>query len=178
MKKKVIVGIILTALLIAIGICVQAAEETTSSNTLLAISNETEETVTTGVKGYYYITNDDSNNTDFDVSTAIYTESENISLSLAHNGKYIHMKAMDAAGNIGEPAVAKIDIRTQVIIDLAGGTLNGDPNPELEPGLAGSTIDLGTPEKDGYTFTGWEATAGTINICSSRSDNYCYMEYK
>ena len=130
---------------------------------LLATSNQRTETITTGTKGYYYIIDTDSENKEFDVSTATYIEDESILVDLLNNGKYIHIKAIDIAGNVGEPAVLKIEVRSKSEINLDGGTLDGNPEPELKPELVGTTIDLGTPQKEGYTFDRWEVTEGEIN---------------
>ena len=171
MKKKVILSMILAAVVFTIGLTFQyvvEANDGSTSNLLLAISNETTETVTTGVKGYYYIVNEDSSNSDFDITTATFIVNS-VSLDLSNNGKYIHMKAVDVAGNVGNPAVAKIEVMSKVSINLDGGKLKGDPNPEPKTGLAGSTIDLGIPEKDGYVFDGWIPIVGDID-----GTNYTY----
>ena len=139
------------------------AFDDTDNSLLLATSNQRTETVTTGTKGYYYIIDTDSENKDFDISTATYIEDESILVELLNNGKYIHIKAIDIADNVGEPSVLKIEVKSTASINLDGGILDGDMAPELEPGLVGTTIDLGTPEKEGYTFDRWEVTEGEIN---------------
>ncbi len=80
-----------------------------------------------------------------------------MTLDISNNGKYIHMKAIDVAGNVGEPSVLKIDIKmvAEVIIDLEGGNLDGEEGPIREDVLIGNSIKLETPEKEGYTFVGW-----------------------
>ncbi len=130
---------------------------------LLKTSNEREELVKTGVKGYYYIIDENSENTDFDINTGTYVEDENIKIELEDNGKYIHMKAVDVAGNISEVITLEIEVKSKQSINLDGGNINGEENPELEEGLVGETIELGIPEKEGYTFDGWEATEGEID---------------
>ena len=139
------------------------AYDDTDNSLLLSTSNQRTETVTTGTKGYYYIIDTNSENTDFDISTATYVEDESILVELVNNGKYIHIKAIDVADNVGEPSVLKIEVKSRLSINLDGGTLDGNPTPEVEPQLVGTTIDVGTPEKEGYTFDKWEATKGEVN---------------
>lgn len=139
------------------------AYDDTDNSLLLSTSNQRTETVTTGTKGYYYIIDTNSENTDFDISTATYVEDESILVELVNNGKYIHIKAIDVADNVGEPSVLKIEVKSRLSINLDGGTLDGNPTPEVEPKLVGTTINVGTPEKEGYTFDKWEATKGEVN---------------
>ncbi len=90
-------------------------------------SNECTETVTTGTKGYYYIIDSNSANTDFDISTSTYIEGESSIVEISNNGKYIHMKAIDVAGNISDPsvvqieAVEKLELTSKVNLKLAEG---------------------------------------------------------
>ncbi len=103
------------------------AYDSSNSNTKLETSNESTETVVTGTKGCYYIVDEDSSNKDFDINTAKYTEDTSIILDIINNGKYIHMKAIDVAGNIGVPSVIKIDVEEYTITidnDRNGHTYN------------------------------------------------------
>ncbi len=105
------------------------AYDSSNSNTKIATSNERTETVTTGIKGYYYIIDEDSSNKDFNVKAAgvKYTEDTSIILDVLNNGKYIHMKAIDVAGNISAPSVIKIDVEEYTITidnDRDGHTYN------------------------------------------------------
>ncbi len=135
------------------------AYDANNSSVLLETSNKRTELVTTGTKGYYYIIDNDSRNKDFSITASgvSYVESPNMTLGISNNGKYIHMKAIDLAGNVGEPSVLKIDIKmvAQVTIDLEGGNLDGEEGPIREDILIGNSIKLETPEKEGYTFVGW-----------------------
>ena len=79
-------------------------------------SNICEETVTTGVKGYYYIVNNHSNNSDFDIKDARYTEDETLILDETE-GKYIHIKAVDGAGNESGPSKISIELKRDVVIN-------------------------------------------------------------
>lgn len=75
--------------------------------TVVARSNTTSEIVTTGVKGYYYIVDGNSTN-DFDVSNANFVQDTNIPLNSSYNGKYLHVKAIDYAGNVSKVSDALI----------------------------------------------------------------------
>lgn len=75
---------------------------------VVATSNKREEIVTTGTKGYYYIIDNNSENIDFQISKeTLYTEDETLDLDFSA-GQYIHIKAIDVAGNIGPTSVAYI----------------------------------------------------------------------
>ena len=96
----------------------------TDSTKVLEISNQVTETVTTGVKGYYYTIDNNNQNTNFDINTATYTENEEIITELSNDGKYIHMKAVDKAGNIGEESTTKIEViilTSKVNLEIANG---------------------------------------------------------
>ncbi len=134
-----------------------------SSNATLKIatSNQRTETVTTGTKGYYYIIDNDSSNKDFSITAngVSYTESSNMTVDLSNNGKYIHMKAIDVAGNVSSPSVLKININTDkkvnVKLDLDGGILDQKEGIIEEEVIVGDSINLEIPEKEGYSFLGW-----------------------
>ncbi|WP_347288408.1 hypothetical protein, partial [uncultured Alistipes sp.] len=169
---------------------VEAYDENDAS-ILLATSNQRTETVTTGTKGYYYIVDTDRNNSDFDIKNAIYTEDENIGLDVSNNGKYIHMKAIDVAGNVGAPSVKKIEVKSTLTIKLDGGVLNGNTEDTTREEAAGTVIELGQPTKEGFTFEGWEPVEGAVNgnnytfpirddevVAQWRRNNYGYrVEY-
>ncbi len=137
------------------------AYNSSNATSKIATSNQRTETVTTGVKGYYYLVNSNSSNTDFDTksSDVKYIENSNISLEISNNGKYIHIKAIDAAGNVGAPSVLKININTDkkvnVKLDLDGGILDQKEGTIEEEVIIGDSIKLEIPEKDGYSFMGW-----------------------
>jgi len=129
---------------------------------VIATSNEVTEEVATGIKGYYYIVDNQATH-DFNIETATYTEDGSYTLDLTHNGQYIHMKAVDKAGNIGPVADARIMIMSKVTVDPNTGILEENPDVVIKNGMIGETIDLGIPQKEGHTFLGWKATKGTIN---------------
>ena len=133
-----------------------------NSTTVLDVSNEITQTVATGIKGYYYVIDEKETN-DFDVADATYIEGKEILLGLEDNTKYIHVKAVDVAGNIGAVSTKRIYLESKVTVDTKGGMLNENQDVLELHGLIGTTIDLGTPEKEGYTFLGWTVTSGTLN---------------
>lgn len=66
----------------------------------LCTSNVTQNTLVSGVVGYYYLT-DSEENSAVDRS-GHYTAAENAEVSLAEGTRYLHLAAVDAAGNISE----------------------------------------------------------------------------
>lgn len=74
-------------------------------------SNITSQTVTTGVKKYYYVIDDNPSN-NFNISNAQgQTTTELIKISNNNYGRWLHIKAEDAAGNVGPVANIKIEMK-------------------------------------------------------------------
>lgn len=72
-------------------------------------SNITSEVVTTGVEKYYYVIDEQEEN-NFDISNAQgKTTTEDIKVSNDNYGKWVHVRAVDYAGNIGDVASQKIE---------------------------------------------------------------------
>lgn len=130
-----------------------------NNNITLSTSGEITKEIKTGLKGYYYII-DESLDNEFNMENAIYTEEEYLKLDLKHNGKYIRMKAVDVAGNIGEESNSIIYKISSLKENLDGGTLNGKTGTVTVTELAGKRIDIGEAEKEGYTFDAWEVKKG------------------
>lgn len=137
-------------------------------STVVATSNQVTETVTTGTKGYYYIIDNNSNNINLDINTATYTEDENIITNLSNNGKYIHMKAVDKAGNVGEESTTKIE----VIV------LTSKVNLSLSEGKGGIELNWSNYDKTNRYFviyrkkeneTEWETIVSLENKLSSNT---------
>ena len=73
-------------------------------------SNTTTETVTTGVARYYWVLDDNPTN-DFDIANAHgETTSEVIKLSGLDHDQWLHVRAIDVAGNIGPVSDIKIEV--------------------------------------------------------------------
>lgn len=68
---------------------------------LISKTNTKTEIVTTGTKGYYYVIDNNPTN-DFDVSKSIYTTDDRVYLSNTDTEKYLHVKAVDYAGNVSD----------------------------------------------------------------------------
>lgn len=66
----------------------------------LCTSNTTQNILTSGVAGYYYLIDGEKNSV-ADAS-ASYTAEENVKISLAGGERYLHLAAVDTAGNISE----------------------------------------------------------------------------
>lgn len=73
---------------------------------LLCTSNITQNTLVSGVIGYYY-TVDRKENSEADKS-GHYTDTGNVEISLAEGMQYLHLAAVDAAGNISETTHVRI----------------------------------------------------------------------
>ncbi|MCI8699937.1 MAG: hypothetical protein HFJ47_01175, partial [Clostridia bacterium] len=130
---------------------------------VLSTSEEITKEVKTGIKGYYYTIDEGIKEIEErEEGNEKYIEENTIELDIENNGKNIKIKAVDVAGNIGEESNVLINIPSTVVVKLNGGEIGGNTEEiELE-GLVGQTIEIGTPEREGYTFTGWTATGGTV----------------
>lgn len=73
----------------------------------ICTSNITRNTLISGVAGYYYVI-DDKENTKADGS-GCYTSDTNAEIPLAEGVRYLHLAAVDAAGNIGGTTHVRID---------------------------------------------------------------------
>ena len=82
--------------------------------------------VATGVQGYYYVIDNLPQN-DFDVSGATYVASSDILTSKSNNGKYLHIKAIDRAGNIGPVSNITISVY-QLSVNPNRGVWNSSSN--------------------------------------------------
>ncbi len=140
-----------------------SAVDKMDKNEILSVSNQREETVITGMKGYYYVIDENEIN-DFNVNedTVNYVEQSNIELDLENNGKYIHVKAVDVAGNVGNEQTARIYITSKLTIDPNTGIYEGKKEPTEIEELVGKTIKLSTPTKEGNTFLEWITSKGII----------------
>ena len=134
----------------------------TDTNIVLATSEEITKEVKTGIKGYYYKIDETPENTGDNIENETYIEEDTIELDKSDIGKDIKLKAIDLAGNIGEESSIQINVPSKVTIQLNGGLIEGNTGEIQIEGVVGETIELGIPQKEGYTFTGWTATEGTI----------------
>lgn len=91
---------------------------------LIATSNEIKLTVTTGVKGYYYVADNNETN-DFDITNARYTETNVIALGQT-DGKHLHVKAVDVAGNVGPVSDLNIIIDVAVNVEKTSKWVDAD----------------------------------------------------
>lgn len=79
------------------------------NNTVLCKSNITKNTLISGIKGYYYILNQSANTTVTASSgTFLNTASLNVALA-ASQVQYLHIAAVDKAGNVGKTVHIPID---------------------------------------------------------------------
>lgn len=83
----------------------------------LAVSNITENTLTTGVKGYYYYVDTKSHGTVSDKNTFLLVGEETISVELTNPVMYVHIAAVDGAGNIGETTHIRLEIDLDIPTD-------------------------------------------------------------
>lgn len=76
------------------------------SESLLCTSNITQNTLISGVAGYYYVV-DREEDSEADKS-GCYTVAGNVEISLTEGTQYLHLAAVDAAGNISETTHVRI----------------------------------------------------------------------
>lgn len=74
---------------------------------LLCTSNFTQNTLVSGVVGYYYVI--DGEETSAADKSGSYSVTGNAEVSLANGTRYLHLAAVDAAGNISETIHVRID---------------------------------------------------------------------
>ncbi len=77
----------------------QARSYLTGSTNVLSHSNITRNILTSGVKGYYYLV-DTNSSTSADVGNAMFTENESVDVGLTSDVQYLHISAVDVAGNV------------------------------------------------------------------------------
>ena len=110
----------------------------------IAISNVVTETITSGIKGYSYVI-DKNPTTEPDNTIDLTNISEKINYNLSNDDKilYIHIKAIDNVGNVGEILHYKIEDTNAPTLNVTGNatdwtnknvTLNISAN-DLESGL-------------------------------------------
>ncbi len=79
----------------------------TGSTVMLCESNITKNTLVSGVKGYYYLV--DANRTSSVTGNAAYVREPQVTVAVADPVQYLHIAAVDTAGNIGETTHIRID---------------------------------------------------------------------
>lgn len=92
-----------------------------SAYTKTAVSNIREETVTSGIQGYLVLP-DDEPDTEVTMENGVYTAQPFITVEKSTAG-YVHIAAVDKAGNVGPSAHQKLDLlslETKADVSLAG----------------------------------------------------------
>ncbi len=77
-------------------------------------SNVTENTLISGVKGYYYLV-DESPATSVSAHDGTYLTEDNVKITVTPNVQYLHVAAVDVAGNVSETSHLKVDIKDALI---------------------------------------------------------------
>ena len=77
---------------------------------LLCTSNITKNTLTSGVKGYYYVL-DTKSGTAVGAGNGSFTADRSLTVQTGGQVQYLHVAAVDRAGNIGKTAHIRIDAR-------------------------------------------------------------------
>ena len=81
----------------------------TGSTSMLCESNVTKNTLVSGVKGYYYLV--DQNGDTFVTGNANYVQDPHVNVVTAEYNQYLHIAAVDVAGNISETTHILIDAK-------------------------------------------------------------------
>ncbi len=87
--------------------CHRAEAYLKGTTSRLCTSNLTKNTLVSGVAGYYYVV-DENGETRADES-GDYTETEHVEIALPEGTRYLHLAAVDVAGNVGETTHIRLD---------------------------------------------------------------------
>ncbi len=95
--------------------------------TVLCRSNVTKDVLISGIKGYYYLT-DTNVATRVNAVNGSYTEGREVIVPMSGRKIYLHVSAVDAAGNVGQTVHVKCDVEDiawklstqQLVIDEGG----------------------------------------------------------
>ena len=133
----------------------------TTSSGLLDKSTTKSLTVTTGVKSYRYILDNDEKTK---VTTSTGTKTTSTSLALDGSHKYLHIIAIDGAGNVSDTTTYKIPDAT-ITFNGNGGSVSF---ASKTVSYASTIGNLPTASRNGYTFKQWNANnSGTSDIITS-----------
>lgn len=123
-------------------------------------SSEESATITTGVKGYfYYKDNNERGNITMSMSNLTFTEKPIAYASqLGVEQEYLHVAAVDCAGNIGETTTIALPDVYHVYYDYNGGTVEKENKSIYTDDT--KPFKLIEPTQDGYYFVGWTGTCG------------------
>lgn len=133
-----------------------------------ATSNTAVVNAATGIKGYYYVGDNNASN-NFSLQSAKYTTGT-ISRSSV-NGTYLHVKAVDYAGNVSD--VADIPNHYKLVLNPNGGAINTQTGAVTASDLVYGQTNMNSvsaykPVREGYTFTGWyTAVSGGTKVYDS-----------
>lgn len=111
-----------------------------------------------GTKGYHYYI--DRNATGIVTKNNTFTSNTRIDPDKSVYTQYLHIAAVDYAGNISGTAHFKIRPSFSITYDLDGGHYKeGETNPTIYSEDS-DDITLNNPEQDGYIFIGWTGSNG------------------
>lgn len=140
--------------------------------TIAATSNTNNITVATGVKSYRYIL-DNSVSTTVTATTGTSTTGESIPINT--NYKYLHVCAIDGAGNISETATLEIPQIASYKVIHQQEQLNGTYTTVETENLSGTIGSSVTPAVKSYTgFTSPSTQTVTISAEGSTTVTYKY----
>lgn len=160
-----------------IGTYVQDADEASG---LIAINEQVlKNTIITGVKGYYYyidtLTNGSVDPTKLNEGTYTYVDNTECEVECVDQTRYMHVAAIDKAGNLGETYTFEIpvaifvyyydnDQTLNVYDETSSTTVEGNINEQMVlPGniwtcknnITNTTLGDTAYTKTGYKFAGW-----------------------
>ncbi|MEE1253005.1 MAG: Cna B-type domain-containing protein, partial [Bacteroidales bacterium] len=152
-------------------------------STPVSTSNIATNTVTSGTKGFYYVVDDNAtNNFSITSSTSFTTDT---SINLNYGSKYIHVKAIDKAGNVS--AVKNYALPTKANVTYNVTENGGTGTNEVVATVIGSGVDLtktATKTAGGYDweFVGWNtdpnAKEGLESFTMPANDVTLYAIYR
>lgn len=105
---------------------------------VISTSNISTESVATGIRGYYYVIDNNEVN-DFAIENAQFT-TEKVEIDNSYIGKYVHVRAIDNAGNIGP--VGHQQIEGQVTLDKTAKWV------DAQNAIAEITLDVNVKEDE------------------------------
>ena len=143
-------------------------------------TNIEELTYVSGFKGWYYII-DTNSSTIVTTDNGTFTEKENTTISSSNAGKYVHVAAIDNAGNISDTYTFQIPNDISYTVNHYLQNLDDDLSYTLEEtetfeGIVNTTVSPSVKQYDGFVSP--EVQEITLTQGSENVVNYYYVRAK